>query len=84
MLKRLPILTGIGAVLAVMTIGVREAAAAHTFARIQSCGSYNWCAPSQGGDMNCSACCRASSSEYVDGFCYDYREEDNFQGCLCF
>lgn len=65
-----------------LTIGVREVAAAQRFARVQSCGSYNWCAPSQGEDRNCTECCQALS--FTDGMCYDYREQDEFQGCLCF
>lgn len=71
------------AVLSIATIGVREAAAAQRFAQVQACGSYNWCAPSQGLD-NCNTCCRASAPQYDGGICYDDREENGFQGCLCY
>lgn len=72
------------AVLSIATIGVREAAAAQRFATVQSCGSYNWCAPSQGGPDNCTTCCQALGPQYDGGICYDPREENGFQGCLCF
>lgn len=45
---------------------------------VGDCGSYNACAPSQGGQVNCDNCCGPNG-----GFCYDFREADNFQGCLC-
>jgi hypothetical protein len=72
------------AVLSIATIGVREAAAAQRFAQVQSCGSYNWCAPSEGGPSNCTTCCQLSAPQYDGGICYDEREENGFQGCLCF
>jgi hypothetical protein len=55
-----------------------EALAVRGAVRKADCGTYNWCAPSQGGQENCTECCGGQR-----GFCYDEREEDNFQGCLC-
>jgi len=67
-------------VLATVAFGGKEALAGQAaLSTSSSCGSYNWCAPSQGSDVNCNTCCPR-----FGGLCYDYREEDNFIGCLCY
>ncbi|MEP6780180.1 MAG: hypothetical protein ABJC26_09845 [Gemmatimonadaceae bacterium] len=72
-------LSGLFAVAAVSAAS-NEVYAERTMAKsASSCGSYNWCAAGPGqGDIDCDACCGGSG-----GFCYDYRDIENFQGCLC-
>ena len=65
--------------LGVLGGATNEAYASYGVMKTMSCGTYNWCAPSEGLDANCSSCCAGPNG----GFCYDYREQDNFQGCLC-
>jgi hypothetical protein len=64
--------------------GAREAWGAHQVNGTSSCGTWNWCAPSQGGAANCDDCCNQQSGGDDGGLCYDDRELDNFVGCLCY
>ena len=43
----------------------------------RDCGEWNWCAPSQGGEENCDACCGIDG-----GICTNWDETMN-QGCWC-
>lgn len=83
MLKKLGVLSGAVTVALALALGVREAAAAQAYAKTAQCGSYNWCAPSIGGQGNCDECCIAADPNSSGGICYDPREEDGFIGCLC-
>jgi hypothetical protein len=77
MKKTLILLSGL-VTMSLAATATSEALAVRGAVRAASCGSYNWCAPSQGGQTRCDECCGGEG-----GFCYDAREDDNFQGCLC-
>jgi hypothetical protein len=64
--------------------GVTEAWAGQSALRTKTCGTWNWCAPSQGGQSTCDACCNQISGGNAGGLCYDSSELDNFFGCLCY
>ena len=71
-------LLAVGALL----FGVNEAYAASNAITVANCpAQYNWCAASQGGQANCTNCCRLS--DYENGFCFSAEETEN-QWCLCY
>ena len=61
----------------VFAFGASEAYAARGELRARDCGDWNWCAPSQGGQANCQACCGD-----LEGVCLTY-DETPYQGCIC-
>jgi hypothetical protein len=67
-----------------IAFGATEAWASQSALHTKTCGTWNWCAPSQGGPHNCSRCCDQQSGGTAGGLCYDDSEFDNFQGCLCY
>ena len=60
--------------------GGKQAYAARTVFLDPNCGAWNWCAPSQGGQQNCDACCVLQ--EYSWGICFS-TEEFEGTGCVC-
>lgn len=64
--------------------GVNEAFAASNVVIFSGCPIdpvYNWCAPSEGGQSNCTACC--IQYHYDGGICL-IEDEGGIQGCLSF
>jgi hypothetical protein len=71
------------ALVGVWAFSASEAWAARSAVFTATCGTYNWCAPSQGGQANCDFCCQ-QGGVYDGGICFDDREQDDFMGCICY
>jgi hypothetical protein len=67
-------------VMAAIGIGANEAYASRASVVARDCGEWNWCAPSQGGQMNCNRCC---DNGELGGFCNTDWEHE-YQGCICY
>jgi hypothetical protein len=62
-------------------VGVSELWASRPVARPPFCDDWNWCAPSRGGQHDCTDCCGITTG-IPGGFCNSHIEEDA-QGCIC-
>ena len=58
---------------------ISEAWAARSAVFTADCGEYNWCRAGMGpGDDNCNECCGPGG-----GFCFNYQDLPDLQGCIC-
>ena len=86
MLKRLAVSVATMLAVGALGFGANAAYAASNVLTVAQCpidppGSYNWCAPSLGGQSNCDACCQLY--EYAGGLCLSF-DETTKQDCLCY